>query len=207
MTAPRFNRPSALFSFLRRFHRDEEGAVAIEFAIIAFVGFLLTMGILEFALLIYANGALNNAVKEIAYRSATECEATERDGNGRCTGGSNQFLKDHDTTFADIFHAYAGNLISPAEVCIFARPIVRGSTGELTNIPPSAITDFGGSEDIVRIDFRYQWQFFSFIIRRFFPNLLMFQANFLIRNGAIDDASNRLLPPLTHPNCANAFAP
>lgn len=191
-------------AILRRFTREEGGNVAIEFAIIAFVGFLLTMGIMEFALLIYANSALNNAVKEIAYDSASECPTLERGNNGLCTGAHNATV--NKTHFDKVLKKYATGLINTDEICIFAHPIVSGSTGSL--IPdPGPVTDFGGSEDIVRIDFRYRWNFFTAIISNFFPNQLIFQANFLIRNGEIADASNRKLPTISHANCAGAYVP
>lgn len=204
MRPPRFLLSLCPPALLRRFLREEQGNVAIEFAIIAFVGFLLTMGILEFALLIYANGALNNAVKEIAYDSASECPTLERGNDGLCTGKHNENVsKAH---FDKVLHSYAHGLIHTDEICIFAHPIVQGSTGKLLG-DPGPSTDFGGSEDIVRIDFRYRWTFFTAIISNFFPNQLVFQANFLIRNGVIADSSNRKLATISHPNCAGSYAP
>ncbi len=176
----------------RGFLRGEEGNVAIEFALIAPVFFLLLMGVTEFSLLAYGTSALNNAVKDIAYLASEECPASKRDANLNCPAGANEAFDAAKVT--SIIKSYGGGMIDPARLCIFAAPFKGGQPAG----PGITTVNFGGSQDMVRINFRYRWNFFTNIVGKFFTSsngtgILNYKSDFMVRNGAFLNATNRTL--------------
>ena len=52
--------------YSRKFRRNEKGATALEFALLALPFFLLVFGILELALVFFTNTSLNHSVKKVS---------------------------------------------------------------------------------------------------------------------------------------------
>lgn len=69
--------------FAKRFKKDEDGATAIEFAIVALPFFALLFGIMELALVFFVNSALVHATSEAGRHI--------RVGNFQACGGADQF--------------------------------------------------------------------------------------------------------------------
>lgn len=66
-------------AFLRRFHRNKEGAAAVEFALIALPFFMLLMALVEVAMIIFTSLVLENGVIDSARQIRT--------GQFQMTGG------------------------------------------------------------------------------------------------------------------------
>jgi len=69
--------------FAKRFRKDEDGATAIEFAVVALPFFALLFGIMELALVFFVNSALVHATSEAG--------RLIRVGNFQACGGADQF--------------------------------------------------------------------------------------------------------------------
>lgn len=67
----------------KRFHKDEDGATAIEFAFVALPFFMLLFGIMELALVFFVNSAL--------VHSTAEAGRLIRVGNFQACGGADEF--------------------------------------------------------------------------------------------------------------------
>jgi len=59
------------FSIFRRFQKSDDGAAALEFALIAFPFFLMIGGILEFGVHYYAKSTLDHGMEEVARKVRT----------------------------------------------------------------------------------------------------------------------------------------
>ena len=181
-------------SFLQRlltFTRREDGNAAIEAAIIFPVGFLLVMGTMEMALYFFANSALNNAVKHMAYEAAQECKADEKSissGTIICDQGAMKIKNaaDRAENMKKTLAIYSGNLIKldPEKLCVRVQGVV----------PAGSMNNLGTSGQIMRYDFSYRWHFFTPLIGNFFNNktqISQFNASFLVRNGEIGAGADR----------------
>jgi len=71
------------FRLAKRFHKDEDGATAIEFAFVALPFFILLFGIMELAIVFFINSAL--------VHSTSEAGRHIRVGNFQACGGADEF--------------------------------------------------------------------------------------------------------------------
>jgi Flp pilus assembly pilin Flp len=185
---PFFNYFHSRHALVCRFWRAEDGVAAIEAALLFPVGILLLVGITEFSLIYYTNTALNAAVKEIAAQATQECDAADRTATGTCNASNQQLTS---AALKNTIAQYAVGLIKPNLLCISATPIDLKTNN---SFPSGGSTiDFGGSDQVVLLDFRYTYDFFTPLIKTFFPNKLKFRSTFMVRNGTIANTAGRTL--------------
>lgn len=177
---------------LKQFLQDESGVASIEAAISYPAGFLIFLGMIDIGLLVYGNAALNVAAKDIAYEGAVECQVDERDGSGNCVSGTERV----DQAFInDALQGYAFNLIQPENLCIRTCTVQsRAGATTCNSQANSSGIDLGGTEDVVRYEFTYQWSPFFPLMEQFLGEIFNFQAVYVVRNGYIPNGTaNRML--------------
>jgi len=167
-------------SRLQRLGRDDSGATAVEFALIAPVLFMLIMGVIEFGMLLTARGILEHATYV----------ATRLGRTGFVESGS-----DRDATIRKELRDRAALFLDPARVSITSTSYtdfddigdpepftdangngVRDSGENYTDVNGNGNWDadqgangYGGRKEIVVYDVTYPWNFFTPIIGQFFP--------------------------------------
>jgi Flp pilus assembly protein TadG len=151
-------RHSSSPAFIRRFARARRGAVAVEFAFVAFPFFLLLFGILELAMVFIVSTTLEAATEDAARRIRT----------GEFQTGGAVSKEDFKTSVCDrmswLSATCGGNLY--VDVQTFAVDDFAGmanSTAQAPSIFDPAATCFsaGGPTDIVLVHTYYQWTLFT----------------------------------------------
>jgi len=131
-------------NMLKRFFVRQEGATIIEYAIVAPVLFLMVMGIVEFALLMYAQSVLDSATTQSARFGTTNDDYTDEYVNPNLVGGREPFI------VANIKRR-AGALLDEDRVEINQN-------------------SFGGSQTSALYEVSYRWEFFTPFIGNFFTS-------------------------------------
>jgi Flp pilus assembly protein TadG len=135
--------------------RQETGATAIEFAIVAPVMFLMLFGIVEYALIMYASSVIENAATAasrygITGDSYTEAGDFQKNTGGLSRGGLQGFI-------AKQVYDLSSGLLDPAHVKISNR-IYNNFGGVSYADPPSDNNaDPGGSSRTVLYYVTYEW--------------------------------------------------
>ncbi len=179
------------FYWIKRFWHDDSGVASIEAAISYPVGFLIFLGMIDLSLMLYANAALNNSAKDIAYEGAVQCQVDERDASGNCKTGTDRF---DETFIKQTLGRYSVGLLKPDQLCIHTC-VVQSRFGSPTcnTQANSSGLDLGGTEDAIRYEFTYEYRPFIGFMRKFFPNLYRFQSVYVVRNGGIVNNNNKTL--------------
>jgi Flp pilus assembly protein TadG len=175
---------------VKRFIKRDDGATAIEFAIIAPILFLLIMGILEFGLIYYAKSVIENAVAYAARLGITNNQYT---GNVRVAQSATS-PTDRVAMIKENILARSDGLLKPDKISISCSS--AGQTfGNLTNSTTgnygcgSAINNTascataGGRNEAVIYTARYCWDLFTPMIGNFFPGgQVVLQSSLVVKN-------------------------
>jgi len=150
----------------RRMRRDESGAAAVEFALIAVPFFLILFAIIEVSLVFFANQILDNAVSDAARMIRT--------GQAQKAGfSSTEFKNQVCGGLAGLFDCGGGKLhIDVKTYTKFADVSVTSPIDDDDNLQPAGFGyDDGGPETIVVASVYYEWPLVSGYIRTGFGNL------------------------------------
>lgn len=133
--------------FRRRIATNEEGASAIEFAIVLPVLLLFLMGTIEYCYVFYLRGSIETVTHQTARMAMTGARYTG-------VGG------DREAELADSLNKGLGKIagLNPAKTSIerrVYRHLTAVRTGSVTG------TGFGGSGEIVRYIIRYDYEFIT----------------------------------------------
>ena len=170
--------------------REEKGATAIEFALIAPILFLLMMGIMEFGLVLYANNIVENATTAGARFGIT---GSDYAGEGRVvkpvTGPT-----DRVAVIRENIRNKAGSLLDPNKLSISCQALGNTFGGLPTNSTGdyacsgtidnnTSCSDIGAGSEAVVYTVAYCWDFFTPLIGTFFPDKrLLLQSSLVVRN-------------------------
>lgn len=156
------------FGFVRarRMRRDESGAAAVEFALIAVPFFLILFAILEVSLVFFANQILDNAVSDAARMIRT--------GQAQKAGfSSTEFKNQVCNGLAGLFDCNGGNLY--VDVKTYNKFADVSVTSPIDDKDELQTGDFGyddgGPESIVVASVYYEWPLITSYIRTGFGNL------------------------------------
>ncbi len=135
-----------VFTVLRgRVLRQQRGAVAVEFAIVASLCFLLLFAILEFSLMFWANLTMQHAVREGARYAVTGSTSLDPDDGIRETAVVNK--------------------IKDSSMGLYDRVVVSTEITDEKGIP---IVGFGSSQEIVVIKLNCAWPIVTPLVHPFF---------------------------------------
>jgi Flp pilus assembly protein TadG len=164
---------------LKRFLRSQKGAPALEFALVAAPFVLLFMGILETALVFFANAELENGMRDVARQIRT--------GQIRSDQLSAAELKDR------LCAELSSLLACDASLAIDVRPF--GGFGDVDfsnpldedgNLQPTFEFDTGKPSDVVLARAFYKWKIVTPILGGFLANMSdnerLLTASFAFRN-------------------------
>lgn len=149
----------------RRMRRDESGAAAVEFALIAVPFFLILFAIIEVSLVFFANQILDNAVSDAARMIRT--------GQAQKAGFSETDFKNQVCSgLAGLFDCTGGNLYVDVKTYTkFADVGVTSPIDDKGEIVNNFGYDDGGPETIVVASVYYEWPLISGYIQTGFGNL------------------------------------
>ncbi len=172
------------------FAKAEDGATAIEFALVAPILFLLMMGIIEFGLVLFADNVIENAASVGARFGIT---GSDYAGEGRVAKPTKGTV-DRVTVIRENIRQKAGSLLDPARLSISCQSL--GNT--FGSLPASSAGDYacsgkvdndksckdiGGGDAAVVYTVAYCWNFFTPIIGKFFPeNHLLLESSMVVHN-------------------------
>ncbi len=144
-----------LFSLFRK----EDGATAVEFGLIATILFLMLMGIIEFALIMYASNVVENATV-----------AGSRVGiTGRVNGSAGATVEQRDASIRQKVREFSSGLLDPAQLNIDHK-VFNNFENVDTNNPVAGAQDFGCGGQAVLFTVTYPWDMFTPLIGQFFDN-------------------------------------
>lgn len=132
---------------IKQLKRDEQGATAIEFVMVAPVLFLMIFGILEFALLMATQSALEGAVSKAARAYKAEARS---DSTGADAGEIKRLVA-----------LYSSGLVKPGWLRVVARPVgswgnSNGSGGPTQNQIDNTMSGRTGQIMQYRAYYRYR---------------------------------------------------
>lgn len=133
-----------MYALFKRLRRDERGATAVEFALVAPILFILTLGVIEAGALLTASSALEAAVHEGARAGIT---GFAPDGVTRAAYVENTIRQ------------HAGSFLDSSQIQISAQ--VFNSFAEMQSNPTGGTSGYGGSGQIVLYTVSFNWQFLS----------------------------------------------
>jgi Flp pilus assembly protein TadG len=161
-------RPSPRPAFIRRFVRARRGAVAVEFAFVAFPFLLLLFGIVELALVFTAATTLEAATESAARKIRT--------GEFQTSGavGKTDFRQMVCDRMSWLSSSCSANLfvdVKTFAVDDFAS--MAASTGQSASTFNPTTTCFspGGPADIVLVRTYYQWTLFTPLLNKALQNM------------------------------------
>lgn len=137
------------------FIKNQDGATVVEFAIIAPVLFLLIFGIIEFSLLLYNKGMLNNAARE-----ASRAGVIYFQNLGVISDPNDDTYYPDDTLIKQIVVEYIQN-----KLLTFGSDVFDNT--HITVTPPFVDRNKTGIDLNVRVEYRYNF----LIIPNFVSNL------------------------------------
>ncbi len=149
-----------------RFRHDHRGAAAIEFALVATALFLLLMGTLEFALVQFASGVVENAATVAARYGITGDNYSEAGAFQKNAAGVNR-----QEFVSQTIRELSGGLMDGANVKISTQQF--GSLGGANFSDPSGATEnggFGSGGQGVMYYITYEWELFTPLVGQFFPD-------------------------------------
>jgi len=150
---------------VRRWLSNDDGAAALEFAIVALPFFMLVLGILGMGLYFLANSQLEYGVEVAARRVRTGEAQKDSTTVGRfkqdvCTAAGSYI--DCDKLSVIVQHASSWSGISP-QACVDSKGNMVGSTGSTGDL----VSKYTGEEsEVVLVTVCYQWDLassFSFL--------------------------------------------
>lgn len=160
--------------------RAEQGATAMEFAIIFPIFLLFMMGLFEIALITWGNGVLNNVISRAAQTSTAGCldndvVAAEGAAEGECvtTAVTGAFIQ-------ELIREKGVGFIRPEKLCFSATRLADIAGGE--EFRPGKALDLGQAEDIVVFYARYNWDVMFSFMRPVFGNAIDFESVSMVRN-------------------------
>lgn len=115
----------SIFKLIRRLHRDQQAAAAVEFAIVAGVFFMLMLGMIEFGLIMFSQVIVESAVQEASR------EVSIGKVDPACKGSSEG---ERVCTAKNIIEKKTDYLIHPESVSISAT-VVSKSTDAAPAVP------------------------------------------------------------------------
>jgi Flp pilus assembly pilin Flp len=172
---------SVTASLLQRFARDEKGAGALEFALVAFPVFLLIMAVMEFGLMFFTQmqleNIMSNAIRTTSITSGTATTRARAIQNMVEQQARELIHGDSVRTSLEVVNGGASSYVEP-ELCYTNPPRVgRGcppgvpfedynGNGVFDNGNTS--NDPGGKNDVVQINAYLVWRFFTPFLGTFF---------------------------------------
>lgn len=156
---------------IRGFIRNKEGNAAVEFALIAPMLFLLLMGIVEFALVMFATSVIEGAAT-----SASRLGLTGRAGANNPTYGDTPERQAY--VRAEIDRLSLG-LVEADEVQFV--PTIHSGYGSADADQGEGL---GSGNQAVTYDLTYDWYFFTPLVGRFFgaDNMFTIRASVIVKN-------------------------
>lgn len=127
--------------------KDNKGATAIEFAIVAPVLFLLIFGIIEFGLMMSTQSALDGA----ATHAARTYKALARSGNP----GANT------ATIHGLITQYGSGLVDPSRTRVVARRLANWGTASMPANRPNSNSGLSGSTSEI-IQYRVYYDYYTY---------------------------------------------
>ncbi|MCH2547347.1 MAG: pilus assembly protein [Alphaproteobacteria bacterium] len=125
-------------------HKNQEGATAIEFAVVAPVLFLLIFGIIEFGILFATQSALEGATNS----AARTYKAQARDGNKGADAG----------TIHNLITQYSGGLVMPGSLRVVAKRLANWGTSSMPKNSKKNRGRTGGTGDIMQYRIYYDYE-------------------------------------------------
>jgi len=152
-------------SFPGRFRRNRDGAVAVEFAIVATPFLALMFGILDLGLVFMVSTTLENAVDETSRRIRT--------GEMQAAGGTASTFK---TAVCEEMSWLGSGCASAVHVDVrtfptFADVTITDPTTNGAFDDAKTVFDTGGSESIVLVRVYYEWALMTPLINTGLKNL------------------------------------
>ncbi|MEM8812221.1 MAG: TadE/TadG family type IV pilus assembly protein [Pseudomonadota bacterium] len=151
---------------LRRIRRDEKGAAAVEFGLLAFPFFLILFSIIEISLVFFANQIMDNAVSDAARMIRT--------GQAQAASFSAaEFKTQVCNGLIGLFDCAGGNLyIDVRTFNTFASVTIPDPINGDDEVDDTSFAyDDGGPETIVVVRVYYEWPLFTNMIQTGFGNL------------------------------------
>lgn len=158
-----------LRSFLRRWTKDNKGAAALEFALVAPVFFLMVIGIIEFSLLMATQSILEGATASVG---RTYKALAQKNQQGVGVGVIRNAIIDR-----------GGGIIDPNHLRVHLIRLAGwgNASGNEPNTPVSNNT--GGTGDITHYKVFYEYNLLTPLIGKFFDNgKLDLRASIVIQN-------------------------
>lgn len=157
----------------QRFIRKSDGNTAIEFALIAPMLFLLVMGILEFALIMFAAMVVENAATSAARVGLTGRDATDQYGN---TASRLGFVRGE-------VDRLSGGLLDTSKLTFDPK-----AYGTLDNISGDGADGIGNADEAAVYELRYDWKLFTPLLGQFFgaDNTYSITSTVIVKNEKFD---------------------
>ncbi len=148
--------------YFKVFRQKDEGATAIEYAIVAPILFLMVFGILEFSMIMYAQSVLGNATTMVSrYGTTGQDYADENIGDSASLTDRTDFIK------SEIVRQSFG-LLNQNDLVIKTEVLGDYSSG--ASGKESNTCNFGQGGEGVMYQISYQWDITTPLIGNLFDN-------------------------------------
>ncbi len=168
-------------SFCRRLRADaNKGSVALEFAMVAPVFFLLLMGTIEVGVMFFAQSALQNAVNDAARLVRTGQSACFTTNAGSCVPmTADQFRTQVCNEVSALLHNCAVDASGNSDLQFDVTAYPSGFTGVTNssplssgkNLPTLTVFNTGNACDVVLVRAFYRWPVFTPVLGMLLANM------------------------------------